>query len=140
MLAFACTDETRAHVHAVYFDSSTRRAAATDGHRLVYAVGSGSLPEPLRPLARVAYDYGWCWAPDGAALFRDIFVYASPAAERFYDRLREKGYVIYPGKLTVADSFRIGCIGHLGAAQINGALKAIAKTIKAMGVFRGHNT
>ncbi len=34
--------------------------------------------------------------------------------ERFYDRLREKGYVIYPGKLTVADSFRIGCIGAAG--------------------------
>ena len=25
-----------------------------------------------------------------------------------------RGYVIYPGKLTVADSFRIGCIGRLG--------------------------
>jgi 2-aminoethylphosphonate-pyruvate transaminase len=30
----------------------------------------------------------------------------------FYDRLKERGYVIYPGKLTVADSFRIGCIGR----------------------------
>jgi 2-aminoethylphosphonate-pyruvate transaminase len=28
--------------------------------------------------------------------------------EAFYDRLRRSGYVIYPGKLTVADSFRIG--------------------------------
>ena len=26
----------------------------------------------------------------------------------FYDKLKERGYVIYPGKLTVADSFRIG--------------------------------
>ncbi len=31
-----------------------------------------TLPEPLRPLARVAYDYGWSWAADGAAVFRDI--------------------------------------------------------------------
>src|SRR5205085_5404782 len=31
----------------------------------------------------------------------------------FYDRLKERGYVIYPGKLTVADSFRIGCIGRI---------------------------
>ena len=30
------------------------------------------LPEPLRPLARVAYDYRWCWAQDGAALFEAI--------------------------------------------------------------------
>jgi starch phosphorylase len=30
------------------------------------------LPEPLAPLARVAYDYGWSWAPDGAATLRDV--------------------------------------------------------------------
>jgi len=33
--------------------------------------------------------------------------------QAFYDALKERGYVIYPGKLTVADSFRIGCIGRL---------------------------
>jgi starch phosphorylase len=30
------------------------------------------LPEPLRPLARVAYNYHWCWTADGAALFETI--------------------------------------------------------------------
>jgi starch phosphorylase len=30
------------------------------------------LPEGLRPLAAVAYNYRWSWARDGAALFRDI--------------------------------------------------------------------
>ena len=30
------------------------------------------LTDGLRPLARVAYNYRWSWAPDGAALFRDI--------------------------------------------------------------------
>ena len=55
----------------------------------------------------------------------------------FYDRLREQGYVIYPGKLTVADSFRIGCIGRLGAAEMNGALAAIRKTLDEMGVKSG---
>jgi 2-aminoethylphosphonate-pyruvate transaminase len=54
--------------------------------------------------------------------------------ETFYDRLSEAGYVIYPGKLTVAESFRIGCIGRLGAAEMRGALAAIAKTLAAMGV------
>jgi len=57
--------------------------------------------------------------------------------ESFYDRLREKGYVIYPGKLTVADSFRIGCIGRLGAAEMNGALAAIKATMDDMGVASG---
>jgi 2-aminoethylphosphonate-pyruvate transaminase len=56
--------------------------------------------------------------------------------ERFYDALREKGYVIYPGKLTVADSFRIGCIGHLSEVEMNGAVAAIAVTLAEMGVTR----
>jgi 2-aminoethylphosphonate-pyruvate transaminase len=57
--------------------------------------------------------------------------------ETFYDRLSEAGYVIYPGKLTVAESFRIGCIGRLGAVEMRGALAAIAKTLAAMGVTNG---
>src|SRR3990172_4054139 len=36
--------------------------------------------------------------------------------EEFYDRLRRRGYVIYPGKVTEADTFRIGCIGRPSAA------------------------
>jgi starch phosphorylase len=30
------------------------------------------LPTPLMPLARVAYDYRWSWANDGAALFEEL--------------------------------------------------------------------
>ena len=48
---------------------------------------------------------------------------------RFYNNLSEQGYIIYPGKLTVADSFRIGCIGRLGAEQMYGALAAIKNTM-----------
>jgi 2-aminoethylphosphonate-pyruvate transaminase len=55
----------------------------------------------------------------------------------FYESLRAKGYVIYPGKLTVADSFRIGCIGRIGASEIKGALAAIATTLTEMGVSSG---
>ena len=52
----------------------------------------------------------------------------------FYDSLRRKNYVIYPGKLTVADSFRIGCIGRLNAEHMHGALAAIKETLAEMGV------
>ena len=52
----------------------------------------------------------------------------------FYDRLAAAGYVIYPGKLTVAESFRIGCIGRLGASEMNGALAAIGEVLREMGV------
>jgi 2-aminoethylphosphonate-pyruvate transaminase len=57
--------------------------------------------------------------------------------ETFYDRLREKGFVIYPGKLTVAPSFRIGCIGRLGEAEMRGALAAVRETMAEMGVASG---
>jgi 2-aminoethylphosphonate-pyruvate transaminase len=57
--------------------------------------------------------------------------------ETFYDRLRERGYVIYPGKLTVADSFRIGCIGRLGEAEMTGALAAIKAVMGEMSVPSG---
>ncbi len=54
--------------------------------------------------------------------------------QNFYNRLSERGFVIYPGKLTVADSFRIGCIGRIGETEIRGALAAIESAIKDMGV------
>jgi len=57
--------------------------------------------------------------------------------EIFYDKLRERGFVIYPGKLTVADSFRIGCIGRLGEAEMNGALEAVRAVMAEMGVLSG---
>ncbi len=55
----------------------------------------------------------------------------------FYDRLRQLGYVIYPGKLTVADSFRIGCIGRLGAEEMQGLLGAVQRSLVEMGVATG---
>ena len=54
--------------------------------------------------------------------------------DAFYDALREQGYVIYPGKLTVADSFRIGCIGRIGEREIAGALAAIRNTLDTFGI------
>ena len=64
---------------------------------------------------------------------------ADPAFDfqTFYDRLSERGFVIYPGKLTVAPSFRIGCIGRLGEDAMKAALLAIEQTMKEMGVASG---
>jgi len=71
-----------------------------------------------------------------------IVTFRMPADQRFkfqdfYDRLSAKGFIIYPGKLTVADSFRIGCIGRLGAAEMRGALEAIRTALRDMGVKSG---
>lgn len=52
----------------------------------------------------------------------------------FYDRLAARGYVIYPGKLTVAPTFRIGCIGQLARADLEAALAVIREVLGEMGV------
>lgn len=54
--------------------------------------------------------------------------------QRFYDALKDRGYVIYPGKLTVADSFRIGCIGRLYPEQMAGALAAVREVLAEFGM------
>ncbi len=58
------------------------------------------------------------------------------AFDAFYDGLRRRGYAIYPGKLTAADTFRMGCIGHLDADDMRGAVAAVAEVVEDMGVTR----
>jgi 2-aminoethylphosphonate-pyruvate transaminase len=52
----------------------------------------------------------------------------------FYSRLSDLGYVIYPGKLSQADCFRIGNIGQIFPEDVRGLTAAIAETLEAMGV------
>jgi 2-aminoethylphosphonate-pyruvate transaminase len=56
--------------------------------------------------------------------------------DAFYDGLKNRGYVIYPGKLTVADSFRMGCIGRLDQQQMQGALDAVKQILNQLGIDR----
>lgn len=53
---------------------------------------------------------------------------------RFYESVKARGFVLYPGKLTVADSFRIGCIGRIGEKEMRAALAAIAEVLDEMGI------
>jgi len=57
--------------------------------------------------------------------------------QRFYDGLKDRGYVIYPGKLTVAGSFRMGCIGRLHPEHMKGALAAVRDVLDEMRVSNG---
>jgi 2-aminoethylphosphonate-pyruvate transaminase len=52
----------------------------------------------------------------------------------FYDGLKDRGFIIYPGKLTVADSFRIGCIGRLFQDDMRAALGAVRDVLETMGI------
>ena len=71
-----------------------------------------------------------------------IVTFHMPADPRFvfnefYDRLAERGYVIYPGKLTKAPSFRIGCIGQVMPEDMQAAVAVIGEVLLSMGVEDG---
>ena len=54
--------------------------------------------------------------------------------QKFYDRVREKGFVLYPGKLTTVDTLRVGCIGAIDEHVIRAAVHAIADTVAEQGI------
>jgi len=54
--------------------------------------------------------------------------------EEFYQRLSQRGMVIYPGKLGHVDCFRMGNIGRLQAADIEALMAAVEGVLKEMSV------
>ena len=52
----------------------------------------------------------------------------------FYGKMKQKGFIIYPGKLTVVDSFRIGCIGQMDEYVMQNVVAAANQTLTEMGV------
>ena len=54
--------------------------------------------------------------------------------ESFYNLMKDKGFIIYPGKLTHVDSFRIGCIGQMDAHIMQRVVAAAASSLDQMGV------
>lgn len=52
----------------------------------------------------------------------------------FYTELKARGFIIYPGKLTEVESFRIGSIGRLDAAVIEELLGAVDAALAALSV------
>lgn len=52
----------------------------------------------------------------------------------FYQQMKTRGFLIYPGKLTQVESFRLGCIGQLFDPQIDAVLEAVADSCSALGL------
>jgi 2-aminoethylphosphonate-pyruvate transaminase len=65
-----------------------------------------------------------------------FFAPAHPAFrfEQFYELMKQQGFIIYPGKLTVVDSFRVGCIGQVDADVMRRVVIACAEALRTMGV------
>ncbi|MEL7151617.1 MAG: 2-aminoethylphosphonate--pyruvate transaminase [Pseudomonadota bacterium] len=52
----------------------------------------------------------------------------------FYEAMKARGFIIYPGKLTVVDSFRIGCIGRMDKTIMARVVTAAGEALTEMGV------
>ncbi|MBN3754391.1 2-aminoethylphosphonate--pyruvate transaminase [Paraburkholderia sp. Tr-20389] len=52
----------------------------------------------------------------------------------FYAAVREAGYVLYPGKLTQVETFRVGCIGSIDTNEMHNAVAAIGRTLASLGI------
>ena len=70
-----------------------------------------------------------------------IVTFHAPADSRyafraFYDGVRDKGFILYPGKLTQVETFRVGCIGAIGAEEMRQAVNAIRDTLAELRIER----
>ncbi len=54
--------------------------------------------------------------------------------EKFYNALKLRGFVIYPGKLTKRPSFRVGNIGQVDAEVMQALVDTVRETMREMGV------
>jgi 2-aminoethylphosphonate-pyruvate transaminase len=54
--------------------------------------------------------------------------------KELYELVRAKGFILYPGKLTRLETFRVGCIGAIGHETISAAVIAVAEAVREMGV------
>ncbi len=59
---------------------------------------------------------------------------ANYAFKPFYDKVKARGYILYPGKLTQVETFRVGCIGAIDSNEMRNVVSAVAETLEEMGV------
>ncbi|MGF6331578.1 2-aminoethylphosphonate-pyruvate transaminase [Pseudomonas sp. BS3782 TE3695] len=55
--------------------------------------------------------------------------------KEFYERVKAKGFILYPGKLTQVETFRVGCIGHVNQAEMHAAVAAVAEVLREMEIL-----
>jgi 2-aminoethylphosphonate-pyruvate transaminase len=57
--------------------------------------------------------------------------------KQFYEAAKRQGFILYPGKLTQIETFRVGCIGAIGAVEIEQAVHAISRALQHLGISTG---
>jgi 2-aminoethylphosphonate-pyruvate transaminase len=69
-----------------------------------------------------------------------IVTFHAPASaaydfKAFYARVRDRGYILYPGKLTQVETFRVGCIGAIDSNEMRNVVAAVALVLGEMGLL-----
>ena len=55
--------------------------------------------------------------------------------KKFYDALSDKNFLIYPGKLTTANTFRIGCIGNLNEIDMHDVIRSVKEVMQELKII-----
>jgi 2-aminoethylphosphonate-pyruvate transaminase len=119
----------------VAFNAALEQHAAEGGQparHARYAANGEALVAGMRALGfRVFLD-----ASIQAPIIYTFHAPADPAYEfkRFYGEVRERGFILYPGKLTQLETFRVGCIGAITPSDMRAAVLAIGDALQAMGI------
>jgi 2-aminoethylphosphonate-pyruvate transaminase len=53
--------------------------------------------------------------------------------KRLYAETKRRGFILYPGKLTEVETFRVGCIGAIGGNEMRQAVDAVGQALQALG-------
>ena len=74
-----------------------------------------------------------------------IVTFHAPADPRyqfkaFYEATKQRGFILYPGKLTRLETFRVGCIGAIGRNEMQQAVNAVADALRSMEIASGKPT
>jgi len=56
--------------------------------------------------------------------------------QALFEGMKQRGFIIFPGRLALADTFRIGCMGDVTEADMSEAMQAVADTLEEMGIAR----
>jgi 2-aminoethylphosphonate-pyruvate transaminase len=55
----------------------------------------------------------------------------------FYAAAKQHGFILYPGKLTEIETFRVGCIGAIGSNEMEQAVHAVELALQDLGIASG---
>jgi len=70
-----------------------------------------------------------------------IVTFHAPAVQgydfkAFYAAVKQRGFILYPGKLTQVETFRVGCIGAIGPNEMKQAVSAVEDALRGLGWSR----